>query len=283
MQKYILILAIMFSFNVKAEPITGEPCGDDCTWQLEDGVLTVIGSGKIKDCGEYGINEPWLEYRENIEKIVIQNKSDQEKFSNIGQYAFTNMDNLTEVVLPEGIETLSYAAFHNNSVLEKINLPSTLKSIGAWALSYTNISSVELPDGIETIGDVAFPLDMTNIYLPPSLFKDETPGISKYALARGRIQTIFCAKGDEKCQNYQPVECWQFGDGGCLDEYDRPVDIKTYQKESDGRYVLDGVRYQSFIDMQKGQNGTGLKRIYTIDEANLVAKPTGNTIRIKYR
>ncbi len=25
------------------------------------------------------------------------------------------------------------------------------------------------------------------------------------------------------------------------------------------------------------------KRIYTIDEANLVAKPTGNTIRIKYR
>ena len=25
------------------------------------------------------------------------------------------------------------------------------------------------------------------------------------------------------------------------------------------------------------------KRIYTLEEANLVAKPTGNTIRIKYR
>lgn len=44
---------------------------------------------------------------------------------------------------------------------------------------------------------------------------------------------------------------------------------------------LGGKDYASLTDLLKGN--TMPKRIYTIEEANAVAKPTGNTVRIKYR
>lgn len=289
--KILILSLIMLSFGVNAEIITGDSCGDDCTWSLENGILTVTGSGSINNYAEgAGVTDaPWFEYQEDITKIVIQNKSESEKFTTIGNSAFEYMQSVKEVVLPDSIETLGYAAFFASPSLDTINLPSNLKNLGGWALDHTALSSIELPEGIKTIGDVALRFsDMTSVYLPSSLFEGETPGISMYAFSRSNIQTIYCAKGDEKCAAYQPFECTGFGGdpegGDCIeDTYEMPIRIETYQKESNGKYVSNGVRYSSFDDMQKGQNGVELKRIYTVEEANAVAKPTGNTVRIKYR
>ncbi|MBR1914871.1 MAG: hypothetical protein IJ830_00320 [Alphaproteobacteria bacterium] len=53
-----------------------------------------------------------------------------------------------------------------------------------------------------------------------------------------------------------------------------PTTTKEYN-EKDGSYTIK--------DAEGNIIGYKGKRIYTIEEANLVAKPTGNTIRIKYR
>ena len=38
-----------------------------------------------------------------------------------------------QVVVPEGVETIGASAFQNNTALTSVSLPSTLKSIGAYA------------------------------------------------------------------------------------------------------------------------------------------------------
>ena len=56
----------------------------------------------------------------------------------------------------------------------------------------------------------------------------------------------------------------------------------TYTKEPNGSYVIDGVRYASYADMSRGENGAGLKRIYTVKEANDAAGKK-NTFKIRYK
>ena len=59
------------------------------------------------------------------------------------------------------------------------------------------------------------------------------------------------------------------------------AEVVEYQQTSDNQYLVDGKYYARLSDI--GTPNYIKKRIYTIDEANRVAKPTGNTIRIKYR
>ncbi|MBR1915418.1 MAG: leucine-rich repeat domain-containing protein [Alphaproteobacteria bacterium] len=161
MKKWVLTTLLMISFSARAETITGEACGDDCNWYLKDGTLTITGSGKIKEYVRDCLNHcktdaPWYQYQEDITKVVIQNKSDTEKFDTIGAHAFEDMHSTQEVVLPDGLKTIDNEAFHLNSALEKINLPDTLESIGSWGLSNTNLSEINIPDSVEFIGGAAF-------------------------------------------------------------------------------------------------------------------------------
>lgn len=60
-----------------------------------------------------------------------------------------------EVTIPEGYEELPKHSFADSSIT-KINLPSTLKVIGMYALSNTDLISITLPEGLELIENNAF-------------------------------------------------------------------------------------------------------------------------------
>ena len=59
------------------------------------------------------------------------------------------------------------------------------------------------------------------------------------------------------------------------------AEVVEYIQTSDNQYLVGGKYYAKLSDI--GTPNYIKKRIYTIDEANRVAKPTGNTVRIKYR
>ena len=60
---------------------------------------------------------PWGEYADQITKVVIN-----EGINDIGQMAFYGLENLTTVVLPESLTEIRQYAFKNCTALTEINL-----------------------------------------------------------------------------------------------------------------------------------------------------------------
>ena len=58
---------------------------------------------------------------------------------------------ITEVILPEGLTTIQEAAFANCSALKKLNVPSTVTTLGRWILENTQVASFTIPDGVTKI------------------------------------------------------------------------------------------------------------------------------------
>lgn len=67
---------------------------------------------------------------------------------------------ITEVYMPDSVETICYDAFRNCSRLRKIRFSENLKYIGDYAFGHlddcTSLTEVILPDSLEYIGDGAF-------------------------------------------------------------------------------------------------------------------------------
>ena len=96
-------------------------CGDNLTWTLVNGVLTIQGTGDMWD----NMDEVWNTYE------------------------------ITSVILPEGLTYIGQYAFYGASITE-INFPSTLLTIGFGAFAYTNLQLVEFPENLQLINQYAF-------------------------------------------------------------------------------------------------------------------------------
>lgn len=74
----------------------------------------------------------------------------------IGEYAFNWCDGITEMTIPEGIEHLD-DIFGGVMKLERINLPSTLKSLGDGFFSgLWSLKKIDMPDSVEHLGKELF-------------------------------------------------------------------------------------------------------------------------------
>ena len=67
-----------------------------------------------------------------------------------------NRNDITKLILPEGLTELCRAALVNMSNLKEIVLPKTLKKIGFEALAFTGITSITIPESVTEIGNGAF-------------------------------------------------------------------------------------------------------------------------------
>ncbi len=65
-------------------------------------------------------------------------------------------NDITKLILPEGLTELCRAALVNMSNLKEIVLPKTLKKIGFEALAFTGITSITIPESVTEIGNGAF-------------------------------------------------------------------------------------------------------------------------------
>lgn len=142
--------------------------GNNLNYTLDsNGVLTITGTGAMFDFARIGSKvRPWSAKKDDIKKVVIS-----EGVTNIGEYAFAECINLTEVQLPstiksingsgtsgiQGTDTLSYGAFRGCTSLTKINFPSGLQTIETVAFrECTALKEIVLPDSLTSIGRAAF-------------------------------------------------------------------------------------------------------------------------------
>lgn len=78
-------------------------------------------------------------------------------FTAIGDNAFENCDQTTEMTLPESVLTIGDYAFSGCTALLTINLPANLTEIGGYAfINCTSMTGIVIPDNITSIGNYAF-------------------------------------------------------------------------------------------------------------------------------
>ena len=74
-------------------------CGANLSWTLDKtGVLTIEGSGAMKNYDGSGYGLPWKDLRDAITEVVIQKGA-----KTIGEYAFRECKSLTGVTIPSGV------------------------------------------------------------------------------------------------------------------------------------------------------------------------------------
>ena len=114
---YLILFFILF---VKSEY---KNCGENCDWKIENETLIIYGSGKIYDY--FDSNPPFFDYQENFTKIKIE-----EGITSIGNYSFSELDNIIEVEFGNTIKTIGDEAFSNCISLETIIMPDSVETIG---------------------------------------------------------------------------------------------------------------------------------------------------------
>lgn len=134
--------------------------------------ITLTNINALKVTGT--LNETDFKYiRENLTALEVLDLSgtNMTVFPNRG-LAFYNGDNTTlkEVILPEGLTSIEEAAFANCTALEKLNVPSTVNTLGRWILENTKVTSFTIPQGVTEIPASCFyGSAFTTINIPPSV------------------------------------------------------------------------------------------------------------------
>jgi hypothetical protein len=167
--------ATIYNGNCGDSP-DGDPATNAVTWSFntETGVMTLTGNGDIKTFSNAGpMPYPWCDYdgsgnnkgMEDITTIVIG-----EGITNIPDYAFAMYEYCTSVSLPSTLTIIG------NSALEEcgftsITLPEGLQVIDEYALLGSKFSSITLPSTLTTIGSSAFNdcESLTSITIPANV------------------------------------------------------------------------------------------------------------------
>ena len=128
------LLILLLPAVVLAE---GGTCGENLTWNLKNGVLTISGTGKMDDYDGRNSLPPWYGNKKAVTSAVLE-----EGITDIGDWAFCYCNSLTSIILPEGVTSIGDDAFYDCTSLTSITLPDSLTSIGNYA--FNNCSNLIL-------------------------------------------------------------------------------------------------------------------------------------------
>ena len=146
-----LVLALLCLAGQRVYADSSGVCGENLTWNLTDGVLTISGAGAMTDWSETAPS-PWKESRDEISALVVE-----DGVTSIGTYAFDSLACLTSVSLPEGVESINDFGFRRCSLLGEITLPASLIFIGESVFQgCESLRDVVIPEKVRSLGRSAF-------------------------------------------------------------------------------------------------------------------------------
>lgn len=103
-------------------------------------------------------------------RVVIPATISGIKVAGIKQGAFRNNKTIRIVVIPNVITDIPDSAFYGCGALESVELPPTLKTIGASAFSGCKLASLTIPNGVTSIGAETFSGNaMKDLIIPDSV------------------------------------------------------------------------------------------------------------------
>ncbi len=161
-------------FVVEAGAANSGICGENLTWSLDSGVLTISGTGPMSDYSKSS-HAPWSRLKSNIKLLVIDNGVTtigdyafndcrlmyEVEISNsvvdIGDYAFSDCRYLRKIVIPDSVLGIGDYAFNRCKDLGRVTISNSVKSIGTGVFNCCyELKSIIIPNGVESIGDYGF-------------------------------------------------------------------------------------------------------------------------------
>lgn len=130
---------------------TDGKCGDNLYWNFDqtNGTLLISGSGPMYD---YSCAAPWEPFNEQILSIVVLDGC-----TNIGNLAFQNCVNATDISLADSIVRIGENAFWCCESIKAINLPANLETIEYQAFALCSMpDEITIPENVSYIGYYAF-------------------------------------------------------------------------------------------------------------------------------
>lgn len=199
--------------QVQAEAVTSGTCGaegdgSNLTWKLSGGVLTISGTGAMKNWKNYYDPSPW-EKNDQITHVVIESG-----VTSIGNSAFWGCFYLTDISMPDTVTRIGDEAIYAclnltsldiscvktfdagalcNSGLTEVAIPSGITELpGNLLSSCKKLTKVTLPEGITKIGVTVFASceSLTSIKIPSTV-----TSIGSYAFDQSAIQNISIPDG----------------------------------------------------------------------------------------
>lgn len=199
--------------QVQAEAVTSGTCGaegdgSNLRWSLSGGVLTISGTGAMKNWKNYYDPSPW-EKNDQITHVVIESG-----VTSIGNSAFWGCFYLTDISMPDTVTRIGREAIYAclnltsldisrvktfdagalcNSGLTEVAIPSGITELpGNLLSSCKKLTKVTLPEGITKIGVTVFGSceSLTSIKIPSTV-----TSIGSYAFDQSAIQTINIPNG----------------------------------------------------------------------------------------
>lgn len=188
MKRLALCLATMAAFALAlilcgtamaAEPEAkaasrGGKCGENLTWTLDGGTLTISGTGDMEDYIIPGVGPvvgaaapaPWNRYKDEIKALVVESG-----VTGVGEEAFS-YTSVKTAELPDTLKRIGMSAFSWCSSLEGIEIPDSVETVGSYAFSTcVNLRKAKLPNGLERVGSGMFEdcYELWNVEIPASV------------------------------------------------------------------------------------------------------------------
>ncbi len=216
-----------------------EKCGDNITYSLDsDGVLTLSGSGNMYDYdNDDSKRPPFFAYKDNITKVVIE-----DGITNIGEYMFAYCNKITSVTMPHSVKTIKQNAFLYSTKLEEIAIPYGVQTIEDSAFEECwNLKSIEIPSSVTSMGSLFNESWITTVYCVKNSYADKD------------------GTATDKYTNYPSTASMNYTRlGQCGDNV-------YYRIDSDGVLTISGTGdmydYQMYVTQSPFYENTAIKKI----------------------
>ena len=103
--------------------------------------------------------------------VTIPDSVDGYPVVSIGSYSLSFSHNLTQVIVPDGVTDIGYAAFYECNSLASVTLPDSLVTIEYGAFyDCSSLTTIDLPKNLTTLqGYAFFSCDLKSITIPASI------------------------------------------------------------------------------------------------------------------
>ncbi|MDO4199422.1 MAG: leucine-rich repeat protein [Clostridia bacterium] len=141
-------------YNITVTDSSTGQCGENVNYTLDDnGTLTISGTGPMTDYHESHREEiPWYENRNDITQVIVG-----DGVTTLGNEALYGFTNLTDITLPNSLQRIGRHEFENCTSLENIDIPDSVTDIESDAFrGCTSLKSIVIPEGVTEIRAMTF-------------------------------------------------------------------------------------------------------------------------------